>query len=63
MIWCGQWSTGRAAMPEPDQFTRKQSEDVIRLYTAYRHELDHSVIGGRFMPYHWWTLPDPLGGI
>ena len=50
-------------MPEPDEFTRKQSEDAIRLYTAYRHELDHSAIGGRFMPYHWWTLPDPLGGI
>jgi hypothetical protein len=50
-------------MPEPDQFTRKQSEDLIRLYTAYRHELDHSAIGGRFMPHHWWTLPDPLDGI
>jgi hypothetical protein len=50
-------------MPEPDKFTRKQSEDVIRLYTAYRQEFDHSAISGRFMPYHWWTLPDPLGGI
>ena len=50
-------------MPEPDEFTRKQSEHAIRLYTAYRHELDHNEIGGRFMPYRWWTLPDPLGGI
>ena len=40
-------------MPEPDQFTRKQSEDVIRLYTAFRQELDHSAIGGRSMPYQW----------
>lgn len=63
MIWCGRWSIGRAAIPEPDEFTRKQSEQAVRLYTAYRHELDHSEIGGRFMPYHWWTLPDPLGGI
>jgi hypothetical protein len=47
-------------MPEPDEFTRQQSAEAIRLYTAYRHELDHSEICGRFMPYHWWTLPNPL---
>lgn len=63
MIWCGRWSIGLAAMPEPDEFKRKQSERAIQLYTAYRHELDNSEFGGRFMPYRWWTLPDPLGGI
>lgn len=50
-------------MPEPDAFAQKQSADAIRLYTVYRHELDHSEIGGRFMPYHWWILPDALAGI
>ncbi|WP_245303336.1 integrase [Mesorhizobium loti] len=49
-------------MPEPDEFTQKQSAEAIQLYTAYRHELDLSEICGRFMPYRWWTLPDPLGG-
>lgn len=50
-------------MREPDDYTQKQSADAIRLYTAYRRELDHSEIGGRFMPYRWWTLPDPLAVI
>lgn len=49
-------------MPEPDKLTRQQSEDAIRLYTAYRDALDHTEIGGRFMPYRWWTLPDRLSG-
>jgi hypothetical protein len=29
-------------MPEPDEFTLQQSEEAIRLYTAYRYALDHS---------------------
>ncbi|MEO8455557.1 MAG: hypothetical protein ABI454_10380 [Sphingomicrobium sp.] len=49
-------------MPEPDQFTRQQSEEAIRLYTVYRYALDHVELGGRFMPYRWWTLPDPISG-
>jgi hypothetical protein len=50
-------------MPEPDEFTRQQSEEAIRLYIAYRFALDHSERDGRFMPYRWWTLPDPLSGV
>jgi len=49
-------------MPEPDQFARQQSEEAIRLYTAYRNTLDHSERDGRFMPYRWWTLPDQIRG-
>ena len=49
-------------MPESDEFIRQQSEEAIRLYTAYRYALDHSELGGRFMPYRWWTLPDPISG-
>lgn len=48
-------------MREPDEFTLQQSEEAIRLYTAYRYTLDHSEQDGRFMPYRWWTLPDPIG--
>lgn len=44
----------------PDEFTLKRSEKLIRLYTQYRAQLDASPIGGRWMPYRWWSLPDPL---
>jgi len=47
----------------PDEFTQRQSEEAIRLYTAYREAMDSSPLGGRFMPYRWWRLPDPIGGI
>lgn len=47
-------------MPEPDDFTREQSAEAIRLYQLYRDALDQSAVGGRFMPYRWWSLPDPL---
>lgn len=47
-------------MPEPDEFTQQQSEEAIRIYTAYRYELDHCERKGRFMPYRRWTLPDPI---
>jgi len=49
-------------MSEPDEFSRQQSEEAIRLYIAYRRALDHSEGCRRFMPYRWWTLPDPLSG-
>ena len=38
-------------MREPDEFTRQQSEEAIRLYTAYRYTLDHREQDGRFMSY------------
>jgi hypothetical protein len=47
-------------MHEPDEFTRKESEEAIKLYTAYRHTLDYSEHSDRFMPYRWWNLPDPI---
>lgn len=47
----------------PDEFTRKQSEQAVRLYVAYRGELDDSPVGGRFLPYRWWTLPNPISAI
>lgn len=46
----------------PDELTRTQSEQAIRLYTDYRIARDNSPVGGRFMPYRWWTLPDPMSG-
>ena len=49
-------------MPEPDEFTRRQSEEAIRLYTAYRCALDNSAQGCRFLPYRWWTLPHSING-
>lgn len=50
-------------MPEPGEFTQKHSAGAIQLYTAYRHELDDSQIGGCFMPYGWWKLSNPLAGL
>lgn len=58
MTWYSQWLHGRGEMP--DDLAREQSEEAIRLYASYRKELDESALGGRFMPYRWWTLPDPL---
>lgn len=54
-----QWS--KAAMT--DDFTRHRSEKLVSLYTRYRDALDATPIDGRWMPYRWWTLPDPLGVI
>lgn len=50
-------------MRESDAVALTQSAEAIALYTAYRAEHDRSEIGGRFMPYRWWTLPDPIGGL
>lgn len=44
-----------------DGHASEESTATIRLYTAYRAALDTSEIGGRFMPYNWWGLPNPLG--
>lgn len=45
----------------PDNLGAKQSELCIRLYTEFRAAHDAKPIGGRFMPYHWRSLPDPIG--
>lgn len=45
----------------PDDLGAKQSELCIRLYTEFRTANDAMPIGGRFMPYHWRNLPNPLG--
>ena len=50
-------------MLEPDEFTRQQSAEAIRFYTAYRDALDQIEQDGRFMPYRWWVLPDPISGV
>lgn len=44
-----------------DQFSRDRSEKLVRFYEAYRTALDATPIGGRFLPYRWWQLPNPLG--
>lgn len=43
-----------------DQFSRDRSEKLIAFYKAYRAALDHTPVGGEFMKYRWWTLPNPL---
>lgn len=47
-------------MLEPNEVTQLQSEEAIKFYTAYRYMLDHSEHRGQFMPYRWWSLPDPI---
>jgi len=44
----------------PDEFTLQRSQRLAQLYTQFRAELDATKTGGRWMPYHWWRLPDPL---
>ena len=46
-----------------DDFARNRSEKLVSLYTRYRDALDAISTGGSWMPYRWWTLPDPLGAI
>lgn len=46
-----------------DETARKVSEKFIALYTRYRAELDATPVGGQWMPYQWWKLPDRLSGI
>ena len=44
----------------PDEFQRQRSEALILLYTRFREQLDSTELGGKWMPYRWWELPDPL---
>ena len=43
-----------------DQFSRDRSEKLVRFYEAYRSALDATPVGGEFMKYNWWALPNPL---
>ncbi|NLH80292.1 MAG: hypothetical protein GX458_05545 [Phyllobacteriaceae bacterium] len=45
-----------------DDFKHMRSEKLVAFYKRYRAALDATPIGGRMMPYRWWTLPDPIGG-
>ena len=45
-----------------DQFSRDRSEKLTAIYETYRAELDGMPVGGKFMQYRWWNLPDPLNG-
>lgn len=47
----------------PDPRAAAESVRAIGLYSAYRAALDASPIGGRFMPYRWWSLPDKMGAV
>ncbi|MBY3258845.1 integrase [Rhizobium laguerreae] len=46
-----------------DDFTQNLSEKLVSIYQRFRHRLDATAPGGKWMPYRWWTLPDPLDGI
>lgn len=48
---------------EPDPLTQDQSLQAIKMYTSFRRMLDDGNDDGRFMPYNWWRLPDPIGGL
>ena len=43
-----------------DDFARARADKLIALYTQHRAALDATSADGRWMPYHWWTLPDRL---
>ncbi|WP_225199236.1 hypothetical protein [Gluconobacter oxydans] len=43
-----------------DQFSRDRSAKLVTFYEAYRTVLDATPVGGKFMRYRWWTLPNPL---
>lgn len=43
-----------------DQYSLDRSEKLVKLYEAYRSAFDASPVGGRFMPYRWWKLPNQL---
>lgn len=44
-----------------DKFSRARSKKLVTFYEAYRTALDATPVGGEFMKYRWWTLPNPLG--
>jgi hypothetical protein len=39
------------------------SEKLVALYARFRAELDAMPVGGRWMPYRWWKLPDRLSAV
>lgn len=41
----------------------EQSRLALRLYAAYREIRDGLPVAGKFMPYGWRNLPNPLGAI
>lgn len=43
-----------------DTFSRDRSARLVDRYTQYRVALDARPMGGKLMPYRWWTLPDRL---
>ena len=43
-----------------DQFSRDRSAKLVTFYEAYRTVLDATPVGGNFMSYRWWTLPNQL---
>jgi hypothetical protein len=46
----------------PDEFTLARSARLADVYTRYRAQLDQTATGDRWMPYRWWSLPNPLSG-
>ncbi|MBL9068357.1 MAG: hypothetical protein JNM03_00005 [Sphingopyxis sp.] len=49
---------------EPDAFAHQQSLQAIEMYSSFRRILDDDGPDDlRFMPYNWWRLPDPIGGL
>jgi len=47
-----------------DDFSLQRSARLATAYADYRSVLDASdVKKRRFMPYRWWTLPDPVSGL
>jgi len=47
----------------PDDYSLKRSEQLKAYYALFRTEYDAVPPGGRWMPYRWWSLPDPLSGL
>ena len=47
----------------PDDFSLKRSARLNAAYADYRAALDGSGVAKRFMPYRWWTLPNPISGL
>jgi hypothetical protein len=44
-----------------DQHSSDRSKNLVVFYEAFRAALDVTPVGGKFMEYDWWTLPEPLG--
>ena len=46
-----------------DDFSLERSARLAAVYADYRSALDASDVEKRFMPYRWWTLPNPISGM